>query len=197
MPPTVYIRQSLVYLEDQLRGMQHLYILENGRFEITPSGAVASASPGNVQLQSVTIMSGGYFMHNTGSLLATLRMSIQKDLKIHAGGVMNVCKLMLQSGNFLLDSSGLLTAHSRGYESGLGPGAGAPSSLGGTGAGHGGSGGSTSSQPQVGIGYGNLYLPVTYGSGGGSGNYRKVGLWKKLFSSINLIMINNKDYFSI
>ena len=176
MPPVVYIRQSLVYLESQLHGMQHLYIYENGRFEITASGSVTSAAPGNMILQSLTIMSGGYFMHKTGSLLASLQMNIAKDLQIHAGGVMNVCKLILRPGNFYLDSSGLLTARSRGYGSNLGDGAGVASSTGGTGAGHGGSGGSTVSQEQVGIGYGNLYLPLTYGSGGGSGNNRKVSL---------------------
>ena len=180
MPPTVHIRKSSIYLEAQLLGMNHLYIVESGRFEITPSGRVTSVAPGNVILKSLTIMSGGYFSHKTGLLIATLTMNIENDLKIHAGGVMNVCKLILQSGNFYLDSSGLLTARSRGYASGLGPGAGASSSTGGTGAGHGGSGGRTASQAQVGIGYGTLYLPINYGSGGGKG-------YNNLVSDLNLV----------
>lgn len=109
----------------------------------------------------VSLIRNNFFFYN--------RISLTKELRINAFAVMNVSILNLTAGNVYIDVSAVLTAHARGFSSGLGREPGITSVSSASGAGHGGAGGRGGGQRRVGKAYGILDKPTDPGSGGGQG----------------------------
>ncbi len=76
---------------------------------------------------------------------------------------------MVVSGNFIIETGGLIDANSRGYTSGQGSGKGGSGYYGGGGGAHGGNGGNGTSNTG-GVSYDSVTDPSQIGSGGGSGS---------------------------
>ena len=175
LPKRSRLQQADYILEGSLVNVADLQILHNAQLLIYDTAHINSNEAKLLWLNSLEIHNGGTLSQVLSLSLVTLNFTIQNDLHIFSGGILNINSFLVSAKDLSVDVAGLISAAGRGYASGAGPGKGVGSLSGGpSGGGHGGSGGAGKDHQTAGKAYGSFMVPDQYGSGGGYGLKRQV-----------------------
>ena len=132
---------------------------------------VGSSAP--LRGTTFTVETGGQVtMHYQGPPLGLGQGAVNSTMimsSVLINGTFQAGSLYVESDDFVVGATGLLTVDGGGSRGGEGPGAGTHSSSGGSGASHGGRGGRGAGTRALHLGYGSIFAAGSWGSGGGMG----------------------------
>ncbi|XP_071498055.1 uncharacterized protein [Diadema antillarum] len=173
VPPRLSLREVWMDIKGRFNGVDEFTVDSQGQLTLWSVGHSDGQREGVYDAVNVTVRAGGEM-----KLLAVEEdddITFQTGLlTIHAGGVVETNRLILNAQFVTIDASGTFHADSRGYPTGNGPGAGLSASAypglrGASGAGHGGRGGRSHHGIYSSVAYGSTHWPREMGSGGGVG----------------------------